>query len=239
MHREESRAELPAPTAAPGTVLPFPQRALALDSEAAGASAPRIEEQLLAIVRGDGEATAWLYDTFAADLFRRLNGRYRGQPGVDVEDVLHDAMVFYLQHDAKVLRDYLDRTPAAKRSESSLAEHLWNLACGLVSNRKRAATGRPTHPLLGTSWASGRPDPEEDLISRDELDRLDRCLKKRGERLYLYFKLRYEDGLNPRDIVKATGWSTKATYKRKQALHEALKDCCQRLGSLWRRWRQR
>lgn len=220
-------------------MLPFPGGRGAQRDEQTGQTelaAGQIAEKIRAIAVGDQRAVAWLYDTFSRELYRRLTGRYGGLPGVEVEDVLHDAMVFYLQNGAKVLEDFLRRTPAAERDEAGLGRHLWNLACGLVANRRRTTRSRPTLPLLGTAWTSSRPDPEQDVLGRDELDQLDACLKRRGERLYLYFKLRYEDGLSPREIVQATGWSTKATYKRRKALHDALRDCCRRLGTLWSRW---
>ena len=59
---------------------------------------------------------------------------------------------------------------------------------------------------------------------------LDECLSESGERLYLYYKLRYRDGLTPQQVSRAAGWSMKATYKLKQKLNEAVERCAELLG---------
>ncbi len=221
-------------------ILPFTRRRSVVDPAASGKS-PSDEErsdasdegdvggQLTALLAGDVDAAAWLYDTFSRNLFRRLHGRYGGHPGVDVEDLLHDAFVMFYRGNGKILRDYLSRTEAGGRTVASLERRLWDVTCGLVANRKRSVKGRQLLPLSSVDRPSAEPTPERDFLGRDELDRLDACLRRRGQRIYLYFCLRFEDGLAPREIVTATGWSRKATYKLRQALDEAIRACCESL----------
>ena len=64
----------------------------------------------------------------------------------------------------------------------------------------------------------------------DLLKQLDRCLRAQRARIYLYYRLRYYEGLTPEEIARATGWSRKATYKLRQALNEAVRTCARELG---------
>lgn len=195
------------------------------DSEAA-----EVGSQVRALVDGDPNAAAWLYDTFADTLYRRLRHRYGYPGGLETDDLLHDAFVFYFQREAKILADFLERTPPAERTRAVLARYLWDLACGVASNRRRSSALRITVPIdeLRTPAADG--DLELRSIDRDLLRRLDECLSSDNARVYLYFKLRYRDGLEPQQIVTTTGWSRKATYKLRQALNDAVARCAELLG---------
>ncbi|MEM8933892.1 MAG: hypothetical protein AAGE94_22060 [Acidobacteriota bacterium] len=192
-----------------------------------------VETRLLALTNGDRDAAAWLYDQFAGDLRRRLTGRYGGMPGIDPDDLLQDAFVFYFQNRAKVLRDFLDRVPSRQRSAQRLARHLWDLACGLATNRRRAAKVR-----AGTDgFAEGDEERlmasisvEDEVLDRDQLRRLDQCITGHGTRVALYYRLRCFDGHTPRDIAEIAGWSMKVTYKLRQALNDAVRACAERLG---------
>ncbi|MEM9598198.1 MAG: hypothetical protein AAGD06_28300 [Acidobacteriota bacterium] len=196
---------------------------------APGSPASSIHARLKALVGGDEGAAEWLYDLTADDLHRRLERRYGGSPGFDAADLLQDAYVFYFQNDFKVLRDFLARVPDDGRAEQALRRHLWDLACGLVANRRRSGWQRRavTVPeVLG---------PSSDLVdapavARDALAKLDRCLAGRSHRAYLYFLLRFVDGLKPRQISEATGWPIAATYKAREAFDRALAACAELLG---------
>ena len=72
-------------------------------------SAAEVGRQLARIFAGERRGAAWLYDTFAPRLHRRLRGRYGYPGGLETDDLLHDAFVFYFQHRAKVLRDFEGR----------------------------------------------------------------------------------------------------------------------------------
>ncbi len=189
-----------------------------------------VGDKLARIIQGDPAASAWLYDTFAGVLYRRLRARYGYPGGLDAEELLHDAFVFFLQNGARVLVNFSVRTPAEQRTESSLQRYLWDLACGVASNRRRE---RERHskvvPLRNPNDIPNNGDPAEKTLDQDILLMLDECLRKRNSRVYLYFKLRYLDGLSPEHIAEATGWSRKATYKLKQALNEAVSECATRL----------
>lgn len=176
------------------------------------------------ILAGDRAATAWLYDSFAPRLLRRLGRRY---PELDAEELLHETFLLCLRDGAALLRRRLERSPEGL-TEADLDRFLWDQACGIASNRRRRDAVRREARADGLP-AAGEPDPERGSVARDTLRRLVRCLGEKGGRPYLYFKLRYVDGLAPEEIARATGWSRKATYKLKQSLDEAVRECARRL----------
>src|SRR5262245_57636388 len=90
---------------------------------------PEIGARLEALLAGNRDAAAWLYDSFGSALHRRLAARYGGWPGFEANDLLQDAFVFFFQNRGKVLRDFLDRTGPGERSPARLERHLWDLAC--------------------------------------------------------------------------------------------------------------
>lgn len=186
-----------------------------------------LHEDIRRVASGDRDATAWLYDTFAPRLLRRLGARY-GPLGLDGEELLHDAFVFYLQHDARVLRALLTRHADQPLNEFDVHTYLWDLACGVASNRRRALRRASVVPLRGDALR-GPDGTASAAFDRDLLERLDRCLSGKNSRVYLYFKLRYVDGLDPHEIARCTGWSRKATYKLREAFNSALSDCASRL----------
>jgi DNA-directed RNA polymerase specialized sigma24 family protein len=188
-----------------------------------------IHQRLRRLVAGDQSAAAWLYDTFASRLFRRLELRYGYPGGLDAEDLLHDAFVSFFQHDARVLRRFLELVPAAEQTVARLERHLWDQACGLAANRRRSKA-RATVVPLGRNEVAPSPSAETAVIDRDRLAQLGTCIEKQGTRIYLYFKLRFDDGLKPAEISRLTGWSNKATYKLKQSLTQAVRQCAEQLG---------
>jgi DNA-directed RNA polymerase specialized sigma24 family protein len=189
-----------------------------------------VHRQLMGITGGDSSAAAWLFDTFSEDLFVRLRHRYGYPGGLDPDDLLQDAFLFYFQREAKVLRDFLERTPPSDQTRAALLRHLWDLACGIASNRRRSAALRSVEPIDEVRTTSSRPNAERRSIDRDVLLRMDECLRSGNRRVYLYYKLRYRDGLAPQEVADITGWSRKATYKLKQALNEAVEHCAELLG---------
>lgn len=197
------------------------------------AACDEVDRQLTRLLAGDREAASWLYDTFSPSLYRRLRQRYGHLEGIETDDLLHDAFVFYFQRDAKVLRDFMQRYEREGRSPARLERHLWDLACGVASNRRR-------HVALRDRRRRSRPLADEEeveddaqeklLLDRDELERLDACLRGHGSRIYLYFKLRFCDGYSPAEIAEITGWSRKAIYKLRQSLTNAVRSCAELLG---------
>ncbi len=189
-----------------------------------------VPRQLRRLVAGDADAAAWLYDTSAAGLYRRLERRYGYPGGLDVENLLHDAFVFYFQRDCKVMRDFLERVPEAAQTRAALDRHLWDLACGVASNQLRSAARRYQRPLTDVDQVRHAPSGERLALSRDALERLGECLREADEEVYLYGKLRFWEGLKPAEICEATGWARKATYKLRQAFDEAARRCAESLG---------
>lgn len=187
-----------------------------------------VQQKVGAILQGDRSATAWLYDTFAPRLFRRLTQRYAYPGGLSAEDLLQDSFLFYLQNDCRALRRFLERTPAAEQTEARLERYLWDLACGVATNRRRSAELRRSEPLARIGDAACPPLAERRSIDRDRLERLGGCLAESGSRLYLYFKLRYHDGYSPEEVSQITGWSRQATYRMRRALNRALERCLER-----------
>lgn len=199
----------------------------------AAAEATDVGERLERLVDGDRAAAAWLYDTYAPLLARRLQGRYGGRPGIDVDDLLHDAFVFYFQNRARVLRDFLASRRPDEITSSRLERRLWDLACGLASNRRRAAKVREGTRALAEGEAERLSDGavgERRAVDRDGLERLDACLRGADRRAALYYRLRFADGYTPREIAQMTGWTMKVTYGLRQRLDAVLRDCLERLG---------
>ncbi len=179
------------------------------------------------ILAGDRAAVAWLYDTFAPRLLRRLGLRFSGLRGLDPEDLLQDTFFYILKQDGRVLERFHGRHAGSEPQERELEHFLWSAACGIASNRRRSLLRHPFagldrhKPLVGGG--------ESAAIARDALERLADCLLKSGDRLELYFQLRFRDGHKPAEIAKITGWSRGATYKLKQALDAALDRCVEAL----------
>ena len=198
--------------------------------QTAGRPPEAVAERLRRLVAGDPRAAAWLYDTFAPRLYRRLRGRYGHLPGIDPQDLLQSAFLFYLQNDCRVLRSFLEQTSPAEVTADALMRRLWDLACGLASNQRRAARARPQLTDLGEALAETGPTIERRLSERQTLSRLAACLARRGRRLHLYFCWRYGDGLTPREIAAVAGWSRPETYRLREALNRALAACAAELG---------
>lgn len=192
-----------------------------------------VHRQLTRLLAGDREAAGWLYDTFSPGLFRRLRRRYGHLEGIEPDDLLHDAFLFFFQREGKVLRDFMERVGLEEQTPARLERHLWDLACGVASNRRRSEALRDHRSLDASPQHEREPDDdtqEKHLLHRDELARIDQCLAGRGTRLYLYYKLRYWDGYTPTEIAGIMGWSQKATYKLRQTLNEAVRLCAGLLG---------
>ena len=188
-----------------------------------------IAEKIHRIGSGDRDAQAWLYDRFADRLYRRLQGRYGSSVRFDAEAILHDAYIWFFQSEAKVLKRFVERTPIDEQSEARLEGHLWGLACGVASNRRRGIKRSPESTAAVPESADHR-DSEQQAIDRDVLFQLSQCLKKNGSRLFLYYTLRYVDGLTPDEISTVTGWERRATYKLKTSLNQGLARCIKLLG---------
>jgi DNA-directed RNA polymerase specialized sigma24 family protein len=196
----------------------------------AGADDPEAHEIAERLAAGDPDAAAWLYDTVAPDLYRRLGRRYGYPGGPDAADVLQETFLLCLKDGARLLRGVLADQPAGAPALPELKRYLWDLACGVAANARRSVWSRRVETLPETPLAADEPPAERSAIAKDALARLDGCLAARGTRLYLYFKLRYVDGLTPEETAAATGWSRKATYKLRQALNEAVEHCLDHLG---------
>src|SRR5262249_14699193 len=188
-----------------------------------------LEARLRRVVAGADDAKMWLYDAYAGRLFRKLAARY-GMHGYNPEDLLHDAFVFYFQHDCRVIAAFLERNSDRPITEELVERYLWDLAGGVVANERRARRKDSLRALETSGIASETPGPERAALSRDLLAQLADCIQEHGRRVFLYSRMRYVDGLEPEEIATVTGWSTKATYKLKTKLNETLARCAERLG---------
>ncbi len=195
-------------------------------------AAPAIGARLERVVAGDADAKRWMFDAFAPRLLRRLKRRYGRFSGIDPEDLLHDTYVACFDHRSHALVQLLEQVAPAELSEARLESHLWGMACGIASNRRRAIRRKREIDPAEQPPLPERPDPEREQVERDAVAGLRGCLKRAGSRVYLYFKLRFVDGLTPSEIVRVTRWSRKATYKLKLTLNEAVERCAARLGLL-------
>lgn len=186
-----------------------------------------VSERIRRVLAGDRAAAAWLYDTFAPRLYRRLLRRYPHLTRPEIEDALHDAFVLLLSPDNRTLRSFV---ATAADGEAALERRIWGLACGMVANRRRAGRATPEVALGELEPSANQPSAEHVTLHRDLLERLGACLARQRERLVLYLTLRHRDGLAPEEIMRVTGWSPKATYKLKAALDEAVRECARWLG---------
>ena len=205
---------------------PLPEDASARFASDAGAL---LTEQLRGIIEGDERARRWLHETFGPRLHRRLRGRYARYRGLDVEELFQDAFLFFYQQAPRTFGRFLEEFSLEVRTESRLDGYLWDLACGIASNRLRAARRRPVLAAVVDDTVDP-VDVERRTLHRDVLGRLKACLKRAGSRAFLYYKLRFVDGFTPEEIARATGWSRKATYKLRLALDGAIDQCARRLG---------
>lgn len=182
------------------------------------------------VVEGDDGARGWLHATFAPRLSRRLHARYGRYRGMDVDEVVQDTFLFFYEHAPRTFSRFLEEVPAEERSESRLDGYLWDLACGVASNRLRSLRRRPEPSPVPVETAVDPVDEERQTLTRDVLSRLKTCLKRAGSRSYLYYKLRFVDGFTPEEISRVTGWSRKVTYNLRVVLEEAIDKCARRLG---------
>ncbi len=180
------------------------------------------------ILAGDRAAVAWLYDTFAPRLLRRLELRFGAFRGLDSEDLLQDTFIYVLNHDSRVLERFRARHSDGEPGEQDLEHFLWSAACGIASNRQRSLRRRP-FAALGEREPTPDAGGENPALARDALKRLGACLFRNSDRVHLYFQLRYLDGHKPAEISRITGWSMRATYRLKQALDTALEGCAEEL----------
>jgi DNA-directed RNA polymerase specialized sigma24 family protein len=189
-----------------------------------------LHRRLRRILEGDPDSAAWLYDTFAPGLYHRLQLRYRHLREAEPADLLHDTFVFFLRPDTRPLAQLLEETSPETLAPEILEQRLWDLACGLASNRRRSAWSRRVVPLPEVRQTSPQQGAEAQLAARDALAKLDRCLEGESEEGYLYYQLRYVDGLKPREIAAATGRAIEEIYRLRQVLDGAVRRCAERLG---------
>ena len=69
-----------------------------------GADAPEAQEIAERLAAGDRATIAWLYDSIAPDLYRRLRRRYEYPGGPDAADLLQETFLLCLRDGARLLR---------------------------------------------------------------------------------------------------------------------------------------
>ena len=194
------------------------------------ASCREISEKLVRLVAGEDDARQWLHATFGPRLSRRLRGRYASFGKLDSEELFQDTFLFFYQHAPRTFSRFLSEVPLSERTEARLDAYLWDLACGIASNRLRSARRRPPLSPVPVEGTVDPVDAERLTLDRDLLGKLKTCLKRAGSRSFLYYKLRFVDGFTPEEIAQATGWSRKITYKLRLVLDGAIDRCARRLG---------
>lgn len=177
---------------------------------------------------GGEVGVSWLYDSFSGRLFRRLGQRYRHLSTADREDVVQETFVAVLRQERRLLSLFLARVPEPL-SEAALERFLWDQACGVASNRRKSSWRRLV-PFVEGFDLPGEGRGEQEQIDRDLLRQLDACLRAGDTRAYLYYKLRYREGLAPDEISRMVGWTRRTTYRMRQTLEEVVRRCAARLG---------
>ena len=210
----------------------FPRAAPAATEDRPTASRPTESHSCLRIVErasiGDRQAQGLFFDEFAPQLLRRLQGRYGSSPDLDTDDLLQDCFTFLLRSDGQALRRFLKALPPHKRTRPVVAAYLWDTACGIASNRRRSA--RRFRNAMVRHEPQTTKNLEQHSLAMDTIQRLSQCLRGAGSQVFLYFVLRYVEGLTPREVAEATGWPIDVTYRLKTSLGSALQDCKERLG---------
>lgn len=174
------------------------------------------------------DGPAWLYDTFAGRLFRRLGQRYRHLTAADREDVVQETFIAVLRQERRLLHSLLDRV-AAPLAETDLERLLWDQACGVASNHRKSSWRRLL-PFAEGVDLPGEGRAEQEQIDRDLLRQLDSCIQTGDVRAYLYYKLRHREGLAPEEISRMAGWTRRTTYRMRQTLEEVVRRCAEKLG---------
>ncbi|MEO1368904.1 MAG: sigma-70 family RNA polymerase sigma factor [Acidobacteriota bacterium] len=186
-------------------------------------------DRILHVADGRPDDASWFYDAYAAPLLRRLALRYSFFEPEQVEDLVHDTFVLFLRDDARVLRQFVEREGQSLTAEA-LERYLWDRACGLAVNRRRSAHSSRVVQMAEWSDPAGEGGVEREAQGRDALDKLDACLRGAPAKVYLYYKLRYWDGLSPAEISDSLGWSRKTSYRARQDLNRAVERCRELLG---------
>ncbi|MEM8997005.1 MAG: sigma-70 family RNA polymerase sigma factor [Acidobacteriota bacterium] len=189
----------------------------------------RFIDRILHVADGRPEDASWFYDAYAGALYRRLSRRYSFLEPEQVEDLVHDTFVLFLRDGARVLRQFVEREGQALTAEA-LERYLWDRACGLAVNRRRSAHSSRVVQMAEWADPAGERGVDRETEGRDALAKLDECLRGAPARVYLYYKLRYWDGLSPAEISDSLGWSRKTSYRARQDLNRAVERCRQLLG---------
>ena len=138
-----------------------------------------VRNRLEALRKGDSSEAEWLYETFGPLLYRRLRLRY-SRVGLDAEDLLQDAFIFFFQRQAAILGRYLEKFPAEDQNLLTLERFLWDQACGIASNRLLADKRRRSVPMgEDINWIP-EDSGEAASLAKDTLERLDKCLSGVG-----------------------------------------------------------
>ncbi len=191
---------------------------------------PTVSERIQALLRGERSAKTWLYDTFSPRLYRRLLGRYGHWKRLDIDDLLHDVFLLFFKNNAETLRRFHEGVPEGEQTERRLDRYLWDTACGVMANRRRSYQRAPAFEELDTDTLHLEDlSFEAQAMRRDQLNRLAGALRKRDLQLYLYYKMRYVDGLTPREISQVTGWPLKAIYRLRTTLADTVQRCAEEL----------
>ena len=201
-----------------------PSLASVVRIQPANTTSTSVSAMLQAVVDGDAEAAHRLYDEMSPELLRRLRGRYGNIFG-EPEDLLQDAFLFYFQNDYKVLRDFMSRESKDTQTRSRLAGALWDLACGLVANRRRAQRSRDR--VFDPFQSSDQLKEADTGIytvaeQRDRLRDLERHLAAEDPDLASYCRLRFVHGYSPTEIAEHTGKPLRTVYKLRRSLSDAL-----------------
>lgn len=186
--------------------------------------------QIEKIAAGDPRAQDWFYRRYSGTLYRRIRHRFGPDRSIDSDELLHDLFVWCLQDNAKILSSFAARNRSDDRTEFRLEGYLWGLVSGLVANQRRAKRRNEDPVALESIQEPAGSDFDAESTDRDSVVRLSDCLKQRGTRLYLYFLLRFVEGLTPDEIGTVTGWPRPKTYKLKAVFNQAVRHCVEVLG---------
>ena len=170
-----------------------------------------LRHRLEGVIAGDAGSCQWLYQEFAGRILRRLRQRYKHSVDLEPEDLLHEVFLFYFRRADRIFRRFLDRKHDPHPTIATFERYLWDQACGVAANYRRSARNGP----LLVELTRDHCDPaatERRIVDCDRCRVIGRALQAGDSQVYLYFKLRFVEGLSPSEIGAVTGWNRPVIY---------------------------
>jgi RNA polymerase sigma-70 factor (ECF subfamily) len=164
--------------------------------------------------RGNREAIAQLYQTYAQKIFRYIV--YRVVSNDDAEDLT-----------AEVFVKMVEGLPTYRITGAPFEAWLYRIAAARVIDYRRRINRRP-QTQLSESYSTNEPSPEEHITSQQEIDHLRTALSALSDEQQHILILRFIERKSHQEVADIIGKSVSAV---KSIQHRALIQLATRLGS--------